>query len=1049
VAVVLVLGLLAAVLPAAGGGAVSAARSTYIVELTAPPLATYAGGISAFEATSPRATGHPLQMTGSAVRHYQAFLDTRQSHVLATAGVGRAPVVYRYRTAFPGFAARLTPGEADRLRSTPGVRALTPDGISYPLATKRAPSSSGGSGSGREGPAFLGLPGGLWKGLGGPEHAGEGVIVGVLDTGIYPDHPSFADRPDAAGAGESRYQGPAYQAPPASKWHGECQAGAEFPATSCNNKLIGARYFVSGYGPENLNEHEFLSPRDAVGHGSHTAATAAGNYGVVPTLGGHTVGVASISGIAPRAWIAMYKVCWAGKIVDPKKDEPPQACSDSDNVAAIDAAVHDGVDVINYSLGSSSAQVFGPVERAFLFAVGAGVFVANAAGNTGPEAGTVGSPGAVPWLASVGATTLGRTFQSPVTVTPTGASGGTPVEAKGASLTDALSARPLLDAAALPASGSSPAQAELCLPGSLDAAAVAGKAVLCKRGQNARVDKGKVVRDAGGVGMILYNAKADEEVVADLHWIPAAHVTLETGQAIKALLASGAGAEVKIGASQPVAKPADVMAPFSSRGPQSPVPDIAKPDMTAPGVDILAATSPTPTGAGRPGETFEIMSGTSMASPQVAGAAALLTQLHPTWSPSAVKSALMTSAVPGVTKQDGKTPADPFDAGSGRIDPNRAADPGLVLDAGMADYTRYLKGRDPSVVAGDIAPLAPVDLNLPAITFSSLTGVGSTTRTFTSVDTSSGSWRVTVDGLSGITTTVTPASFDVAAGQAQAVTFAFARNGAPFAAYTFGTVVLTDAGGRTVRLPVSIRPVEVAAPTTLDVATKDGSGTAPITVGAGYSGDLNALGWGLAPPRTLAGQTVGKAAAYRASAPPVEAGPGVDVFDVQVPPSAQVLAAQITNVDGGAPDTDLDLYLFYDKEGDGFDAKDLKTLSAGPGAAESIALALPPPGAYRFVVTGFKTKDPVSTFDFTTWLTADSSPNDPSTPSTVPGLAVGGNPQRVTPGGSATFRLEWLGASADATYFGLVTFHDSTPPDPLRPVAATLVRIIKSPPKAP
>jgi Fibronectin type-III domain/Bacterial pre-peptidase C-terminal domain len=358
---------------------------------------------------------------------------------------------------------------------------------------------------------------------------------------------------------------------------------------------------------------------------------------------------------------------------------------------------------------------------------------------------------------------------------------------------------------------------------------------------------------------------------------------------------------------------------------------------------------------------------------------------------------------------------------------------------------RYLEGRDPSLVEGDLAPIAPADLNLPAISFSSLAGTASTTRTFRSVDDRPGSWRVTVEGLSGITAAATPASFDLGSGKAQTVTFVFTRAGAAFAGYAFGTVVLTDGGGRTVRLPVSVRPVEVAAAPTLQVTTTAVSGAAPLTVGTGYQGDLNVLGWGLAPPKTLAGQTVGKVAGVQTDSPPVEAGPGVDVYDVQVPPGAQVLAAQISNVDGGSPDTDLDLYLLRDDEGNGFDANDVVAASAGSSADEAITVTLPAGGAYRFVVVGFKPKDPVSRFDLTTWLAADSSPDDASTPSTLPGLVVVGDPQPVTPGRTATFTVNWSGAGADGTYLGLVTFHDATPPDALHPVAATVVRLVKGP----
>jgi subtilisin family serine protease len=1042
--VAVALGIVAALLPVAATRATSAGRSTYIVELAADPLTSYQGGIRAYSATSPRATGRPLDVASPEARRYKALLDARQNRVLRAAGAGEAPVLYRYRTVFPGFAARLTSEEATRLRTSPGVRAVSPDQFSHPLAAGKGRTGRAASGGlGGESPAFLGLPNGLWKRLGGPDKAGEGVIVGVLDTGIYPEHPSFADQP-SDGNGRRLYKGPAYQPPKV--WRGVCQTGESFAATACNHKLIGARYFVDGFGADHLHDNEFLSPRDANGHGSHTASTAAGNYGVSPVVGGYDLGIPMISGIAPRAYVAMYKVCWTGKSADQNRPVD-ESCSASDTVAAIDAAVSDGVNVINYSVGTPHPAVFGPVERAFLFADDAGVFVAAAAGNEGPKPGTVGSPASVPWVTAVAASTLGRTFEGTVTVTPKKGGTGSAIKAKGASLTGPLPKKPLVDAAAVPAAGIGADKSELCLPGSLDATAVKGKAVLCKRGQNPRVEKGKVVLDAGGVGMVLYDATLDDQPVADLHWLPAVHVSVSDGQAIKALLTGGVAAVVQLGGGKPGPRTGDVIAPFSSRGPQLPVPEIVKPDLTAPGVDILAANTPTPAETQRPGETFQVISGTSMASPHVAGVGALLTQLAPTWSPAEMKSALMTSANPKVTKEDEKTPADVFEMGSGRMDPNRAADPGLVVDAGLDDYARYLKGQDPAFVSGDVAPLAAADLNLPAVSFGSFTGARSTARTFTSVDSKTGTWQVKVEGLPGMKATVAPERFDIAPGQTQAVDFSFAGDGAAFDAYTLGAVVLTNtADGRRVRLPVSIRPVKLAAPPGVGVVTADASGAVPVTVAAGYQGDMSALGWGLAPPRVAAGE---KIATAQADALPFEAGTGVNVVDLEVPPGAQVLAAQITNADGGAPDTDLDLYLFYDHDGNGFDAGDMAAVSADEDAAESIAVPLPPPGSYRLAVVGFKTMDPVTTYDFSTWLVSDPSPDDPSTPSSAPGLAVTGDPQAVTPGGLATLQLEWSGMDADGTYLGLVTYYDSAAPDPRLPLTASLVRIVKAPPGAP
>jgi subtilisin family serine protease len=786
--------LVATLGPAAPAGSESGPRSNYIVQLAFPPVAGYHGSISALAATS--------------------RLDRSERQVLSAAGAGRARVVHRYRNAFSGFAARLTAREAAGLATTAGVMAVTPDTVSHPLADPHPASPRDGA-LGRETPAFLGLPAGIWERLGGPAKAGEGVKIGVIDTGIYPEHPSFADTP--VGPEGKRYDGPAY-APPTG-WKGTCQSGVNFPSTACNNKLIGARYFVEGFGAKNVKAGDFLSPRDANGHGSHVAATAAGNYGVVPKMGGHNLGVGKVSGIAPRAQIAAYKVCWTGRAAT--GDTVEGTCMASDAVAAIDAAVADGVDVINYSVGSGTSAVFGPVERAFLGAAAAGVFVANAAGNDGPEPGTIGSPTGVPWVTSVAATTLGRTFESTFTVIPGPRPGGTPagapegVAGKGASLTGALAGAALVDAASVPAKGVDAGKAALCLPGSLNRAAVAGTAVLCQRGRNPRLEKSKVVLDAGGVGMVLANTKPEDDVVADPHWVPAVHVSPADGAAIRALLADGAAATLSVEGGRPVAAAGVRVAAFSSRGPEAAVPDIAKPDLGAPGVNILGADTPTRATGGRRGETFQIISGTSMAAPEVAGAAALLAQLEPGWSPAAIKSALMTSADPKVLTEDGTTAAGPLDVGSGRIDPNRAATPGLVVDTPVGDYVRYLKVQAPEEVPDTtITPLAAADLNLPSVAFSRFTGAGSTVRTFTSVDRRPQSWAVSIEAPTGILGTVAPARFDIAPGATQAVTLSLALAGAPPGVYTSGAIVLTNiTDQRTVRLPLSVKPVKTDAGT--------------------------------------------------------------------------------------------------------------------------------------------------------------------------------------------------------------------------------------------
>jgi hypothetical protein len=484
-----------------------------------------------------------------------------------------------------------------------------------------------------------------------------------------------------------------------------------------------------------------------------------------------------------------------------------------------------------------------------------------------------------------------------------------------------------------------------------------------------------------------------------------------------------------------------VLAAFSSRGPQTAVPDIAKPDVTAPGVNILAAASPTPASSdARPGEIFQSISGTSMASPHVAGLAALLTQLHPTWSAAALKSAIMTTADPHVLEEDGKTPATPFDAGSGRIDPARAADPGLVLDLSTTDYLRYLEGIDPTIYPGVLPPLASTDLNVPSLSFSSLTGIGTTKRTFTSVDPTMATWQVEFEGPPGITAKASPEFFRISPGQKQTVTFTLTRQDAKFDAYVSGAAVLTNRqDGRTVRLPITIQPKELGFAKVADLSTTAAAGSAPLTVAAGYTGVLSGLGWGLASPQVHAGETITSTSGQPSLGPD----PGSKQYPVTVPAGSQLVAGEIRNADAGDPNTDLDLFLYYDMANGapGFQLDDLVAQSAGPTATETIQYPFPDPGNYLFVVVGFQTKSPATTYDFTTWLTNDPSPDDPSNP---PAITVTGDPVSVTLGHAATLTLNWFGVAANGTYYGLATYHDAATPTSANQIGYTVVRLTKT-----
>jgi subtilisin family serine protease len=523
------------------------------------------------------------------------LLVDSHSASLAAAGVDPSAKVHDFTFALNGYSAIMSDADAKAVKMQKGVVLVLEDQMRY------ADTDSS--------PKFLGLTvsGGAYD----TGFTGEGVVVGIIDSGIWPEHPSFAD--DGT-----------FPAPPTGPLPCEFGNTAHNPADApftCNNKLIGADQVLDTYraliGAEPF---EFDSARDDNGHGTHTASTAAGNAGVDAVMYG--LPVATISGIAPRAHVVAYKgLGTLGGFT-------------SDLAAAIDRAVADGVDVINYSIGGGAGAP-GADEIAFLFAANAGVFVATSAGNSGPGDATLGNPGTMPWMTTVGASTQKRFFGGIIKL-------GNYQVFTGASLTDELVGwQELVDAEF--------AGGDLCIVGTLDPTVVAGKVVLCRRGANARADKSLAVFQAGGVGMIMYENTDDNSLFTDSHWVPSVHVDNTPGLAIKAYIASDPNPVVRIdtrnnGLPRVAGWPyAPSMTYFSSRGPNPVAPDLIKPDVTAPGIQILAGYSPMSDG-GIPGEMFAAIAGTSMSSPHVAGVFALLKQAHPEWSAAAAKSALMTTA---------------------------------------------------------------------------------------------------------------------------------------------------------------------------------------------------------------------------------------------------------------------------------------------------------------------------------------------------------------------------------------------------------------------
>ena len=874
-------------------------NNAYIVQMAGEPATAYRGGVAGYAATKP-GKNKKIDPDSPAVVNYMAHLAARQDAALNS--VGGAKKLYNYGYVFNGFAAELTQAQADKLAQTPGVLAVSKDELRE-LTTSSTP-------------AFLNLSGtgGFWNTTGAK---GEDVIIGVVDSGIWPEHPSFSDRTDTNGNGTKDGKLGYHQIP---GWHGKCAPGDSFTGTDCNQKLIGARYYNSGFGGNagiaQQFPFEFNSPRDWGGHGTHTASTSGGNAGVPAT--GKAAVFGAINGIAPRARIAVYKVCWA-------TTPTGGGCNTSDSVAAIDQAVADGVDVINFSISGSVTNFRDPVEIAWLFAADAGVFIAASAGNSGPNISTVAHPS--PWITTVAAGTHNRNGEGSVTIGAV---------YTGASVANAVGPVPSIDSTAAGLPGADPSALALCYAAAdnggvalLDPAKVAGKIVVCDRGGNARVNKSLAVKEAGGVGMVLVNTGAGS-INADFHFVPTVHLPVANRAAVKA--AAALGTPASIAKAQIIFNaPAPLTASFSSRGPAlAATGDILKPDVIAPGQDILAGVAP----PGNSGRLFDLYSGTSMSSPHVAGLAALFKQLYPSWSPMAIKSALMTTAG-DVLDGPNTNPLVIFRQGAGHVRPNNATNPGLVFDSNFNDWLGFLCGTQlPAsncTVAG-VPVLAPFNMNTASIALGAMAGSQVVKRRVTNVGGNPATYTASFSGLAGIGVSVTPASLTLAAGQTKEFTVTFTSAGAALNTYTGGQLTLSD-GLHNVRVPVVIRPVVFAAP-----AEVSGS----YSVKFGYSGAFSATPRGLVAATAQTGSiATGGLVQFQVTLPAGQNYARFSLFDSEVSQAS-----------------DLDLVVI----GPGVSGS-----SGGPTTAEEVNFVNPPGGVYDVYVQGYSVPTGSATFKLFSW----------------------------------------------------------------------------------
>ncbi|CAN1139564.1 Probable LRR receptor-like serine/threonine-protein kinase At3g47570 [Linum perenne] len=611
-----------------------------------------------------------------------------------------------YGRSFNGFAAMLTKSEKDQLSGHEAVVSVFPS-EKRSLHTTRS-----------------------WDFVGFSENERRStvesdIVIGMLDTGIWPESESFNDE--------------GYGPPPLS-WKGGCQS----PNFTCNNKIIGARYYRAN---KTLNPKDLLSARDTEGHGSHTSSIAAGNLVTPASLNGLASGTAR--GGVPSARIAVYKICWS------------DGCSDVDILAAFDDAIADGVDLISLSVGGSPLEYFKDV-----IAIGAfhsmknGILTSNSAGNTGPQPGTVTN--CSPWSLSVAASTIDRKFA-------TGVKLGNGKIYQGSSINTQTSKKhPLVYAGDVPnrKAGHNSSTSRFCSPGSLDNKHVKGKIVHCDN-----VILGDEAIRAGAFGSSM--SLSFTEDVAFNFPLPVSILTQADGTDIIDYIHSSSDPTATILKTH---QHKDATSPyviyFSSRGPNPITSDILKPDIAAPGVNILAAWSQGTTVTGIAGDTrvvpFNIISGTSMACPHVSAAAAYVKSFHPDWSPAAIKSALMTTA--SLISVEDNADAE-FAYGSGQIDPISALNPGLVYDAGEIDYVKLLCGQGYTtkqlrLVTGDHDACSGRtrgkvwDLNYPSFAMSSSSIGKPVTRVFrrfvTNVGDAKSSYKVTVHAPSGLEVKVEP-----------------------------------------------------------------------------------------------------------------------------------------------------------------------------------------------------------------------------------------------------------------------------------------------------
>ena len=930
------------------------AKSRYFVVFHDDPVATYKGGVQGFEATSVQVNlkkeslgpsqSVKLQTNSVEVQSYKQYLVDQQKSFMSRVENKMSDsmsVIATTQFALNGMLVELSPSDVKSLEKDPSVKTIVEDGWRE-LHTDAGPDWIGATQ--------------VWDGTAtGVEFLGENVTVGIIDTGINPFNPAFASvggdgyiHTNPFGAGEYR---------------GDCIDDASL----CNDKLIGVYSW-----PEITDQYEPFRPDipkngiDYDGHGSHVASTAAGNIMFdIPVYNAEGIPTDitfdRISGVMPHANIISYQVCLPGD-----RGDPLSGCLTSLTVLAVEEAIKDGVSVLNYSIGGGSFSPWRSLDAlAFLAAREAGIHVATSAGNSGPNPSTVGSPAEAPWITSVANLSHNRSTSEKYLQDFTGGDASLlPESLSGFSLSGSITA-PIVYAGDFVNPNDPEGDPAQCLQpfpeGTFD-----GEIVVCDRGAIARVAKGIHVRDGGAAGFVLANTEGGASSVdSDAHVIPAIHINAEQGTTLRTWLAQGADHTATITETEIIYDDSlgNIVNASSSRGPNQAVPNSLAVNVGAPGTAIYGAFAPETPFKGTPnGSEFAFLSGTSMASPHVAGALVAIAGLRPEWSPAEAQSALMLTANPNALKEDGVTPADVFDIGAGVVQIDAAVNAGLIMDESIENYEAA------NVATGG----EPETLNIPQLVNSQCTITCEFMRTFKA--TRSGSWSILDNsGDSGMVIGATPADFILEEGESIEVLFTVDVSATQAVnQWLLGDVLLAEASGDSLHMPITVVPSFSNIPEQVVItANRDQGGFTLKDLKVVDSDSITVDVFGLTKADSVQGavaQDSDNSSAFD------DTTDGVEVFYIDVTEETQRVVAKI--ISSESPDLDLFVALDVNEDGVIDTNTELAAVSASGTALESIDFVPPLPGRYWVAVQNWQASSEGATDSFQLVMAAVESQND-------------------------------------------------------------------------